>query len=88
MNTAEILKAVPGLTPRQLDHWMSKGYLKAKPGGPPGSRRPRELPPKEIRVAEIMTRLVHGGVTPATAARLARRHEKGLPLHLGGFELV
>lgn len=63
---------IHGATQRQIDFWVRQGYL--LPGQqPPGSGVAREWPEVEIRVAQLMARLVFGGFTPADASVLARQ---------------
>lgn len=58
---------------RQLDHWTSRGYLKARRGlSNPGHGIRRQYTKREAEVAEHMARLVHDGVAPDRAARAAR----------------
>jgi DNA-binding transcriptional MerR regulator len=58
-----------GITYRQLDHWVTQGYLFA--GGRTGSGNPREWPLAEIEVARRMVRLVRAGLRPDVAAEVA-----------------
>jgi hypothetical protein len=62
--------SVSGLSYRQLDHAVRKGYL--RPQGGEGTGYPRTWPAAEVEVARIYGRLVLAGVTPAAAARVAR----------------
>lgn len=78
-----------GATYRQIDHWTTLGYLRASRGtSNPGSGNPRTYTPREIEVAEAMTALVHQGVDPKVAARLARRLVSKGYARLGKFTLV
>lgn len=59
------------VTPRQVDHWVRKGYL--RPAEPlPGSGNARDWSAEEVRVAERMARLVGAGVALKVAADVAR----------------
>lgn len=61
-----------GVTYRNLDYWCRMGWL--HPINPdPGSGTRRLFPPGEYRVAVLMVRYVAAGVSPAAAARAARR---------------
>lgn len=56
-------------TYRQVTHWVSKGWLQPATRG---TGHPYEWPADELRIRALMGRLVDAGVTPASAARLAR----------------
>lgn len=71
MNTPEVLAAVPGLTYRQLDHWLNRGFIRARDPHP-GSGVARSLTPGEVKVLQTMYLLVQAGFAPDRAARLAR----------------
>lgn len=60
-----------GITYRQADHWCRRGWVVAARSRS-GSGRPRLLEAAEVVVLRTMARLVHAGLTPETAARLAR----------------
>lgn len=71
MTSAQLLAYVPGMTYRQLDHWVSRGYL--KPDNPhPGNGVARSFRAVEARIAAEMFRLVRSGTLPAVAAVVAR----------------
>jgi hypothetical protein len=60
-----------GITYRNLDHWVRRGWLHPEHvGRGPGSRR--HWPTHEQQVAALMARCVNIGMTPALAARVAR----------------
>ena len=59
-----------GITYRQLDHWVRRGYLKPD-NLDGGSGHLRTFPIRELSVAWMMAKLTAAGVTP-TAARAAR----------------
>jgi len=60
-----------GITYRQLDYWVRKGWL--LPGvGAPGHGYPRDWPASEIAVARAMIRLIQAGIALETAAAIAR----------------
>lgn len=62
------------ITYRQLDFWVSNGYLRPRRQAThPGSGNTRTFTPHEAEVAEVMGELVALGVAAAPAARLARR---------------
>lgn len=60
-----------GITYRQADHWVRRGFIRTTPPNP-GSGRPRRIAESEIAALTTMARLVHAGLTPEIAARLAR----------------
>lgn len=62
------------ITPRQLDHWCRKGYIRAEA---PGSGNKRLLNFRERAVAEWMGKLVKAGFTVPKAAELARQASAG-----------
>lgn len=88
MTISQILATMPGLTYRQLDHWLSRGYVRRAPSSKAGSGNERYLTPREARILHVMFELVKDGVNPEQAAKMARRYESGRPLFLGGFELT
>jgi DNA-binding transcriptional MerR regulator len=66
------LPPIPGATYRQIGYWAKQGYLRPdKPRGE-GSGNPRAWPAEEIRVAQLMARLVDAGLPPELAHRIAR----------------
>lgn len=68
-----------GITYRQLDHWSRMGYLQPSRqdhGKSRSSGSSRVWTPEELRIARLMGRLVHAGLTPQAAAKAAR---SGLP---------
>lgn len=63
---------IRGVTYRQLDHWVRRGYL--RPDQPaPGSGNAREWSGDELRVAQLMACLKGAGFAPAAAADYARQ---------------
>jgi hypothetical protein len=70
-----------GVSYRQLDTWISKGYLKAIGGE--GTGYSRDLPEPEVRVAREMGKLVRAGMAPPTAERVARELDATAMAHLG-----
>lgn len=69
-NAADVPAAI-GVTYRQLDYWVRKGYLEPE-NVECGSGHQRLFPPDEFAVALTMAHLVRGGFTVDQAARLAR----------------
>lgn len=65
---------VAGISYRQLDHWIRKGYIR---GGNPGSGNQREIAEDEMGVLRHMSTLVHCGFVPERAARMAREIVEG-----------
>jgi len=69
---------IVGVTYRQLDWWVSKGYL--RPLNPsPGQGVAREFPEDEIQVARTMGRLVAAGIPPHIAVKVARGNAEIAP---------
>lgn len=62
MNSDQLLARCPGLTYRRLDLWVRSGHL--QPEGGIGSGHSRTFPPNEVRVAQIMTKLVAVSMSP------------------------
>jgi hypothetical protein len=60
-----------GATARQLDHWTTRGYLRAREANP-GSGHDREWLAGEDDVAARMLRLTVAGLRLDVAAELAR----------------
>lgn len=58
-----------GITYRQLDHWIRKGYVN---GSLPGQGNPRRIPEPEADIVRDMAALVRAGFRPEVAARIAR----------------
>ena len=67
---AAAIAQIAGISYRQLDFWVRRGYLRPVHVG--GSGTYRQWPDEEVRVAKEMARLVVAGVSPALAARVAR----------------
>ena len=88
MIVSEILASITGLTYRQLDHWITKGYLRTVEGTRRGYGFQRALSPREVRVLRVMHELVQDGVNPEQAVKMARRHVNRRPVFLGGFQLT
>lgn len=74
-----------GLTPRQLDYWTEQGLIRPITRG---HGIPRQWPPAELAVADLMRRLVAAGFTAHGAATAARAHLDGRPLVTLGPGLV
>ena len=60
-----------GISYRQLDYWVRRGYLKPEYLAP-GSGAKRRWTAEERRVAQTMARLVAAGFTPEAAHPIAR----------------
>lgn len=60
-----------GVTYRQLDHWVRRGFLRPA-RALPGSGVTRLWSSAELKVARRMALLVDAGLTPETAERAAR----------------
>ena len=78
---------VEGVTYRQLDHWVAKGYLHPDPRDHAVSGVTRTWPDGEVRVASVMGRLVAAGLSPELAHRVARMTEGGGEIAPGVFVL-
>ena len=61
---------IEGISYRQLDFWVRRGYLHPVHAG--GSGTYRHWPDEEVRVAKEMARLVAVGIPPSLAVRIAR----------------
>lgn len=63
-----------GVTYRQIDHWVRKGYLQVEPRG---TGRPRDWPADEVSVARLMAWLTQAGMAAYNAAAVARLLVRG-----------
>jgi hypothetical protein len=63
-----------GLSYRQLDYWVSKGFLRPEVrwGDPEGKGHGRIWPPREVEIAARMARLLAAGLPLAWSAEFAR----------------
>lgn len=61
-----------GVTYRQLDYWVRKGYLTPAVVDGSGPGNPRHWTGREHRIVELMLRLMRSGVEVSYAARMAR----------------
>lgn len=67
---SDILCADAGITYRQLDHWINKGWI--SDGGNPGSGVPRDFSnPKAIEKVRLMGRLTRAGFPAKRASDIA-----------------
>lgn len=74
---------------RQLDHWMTRGYLPGRQAERcPGTGRPRHLTPDQIHHLRVMSALVKAGFTPDAASRLTTALRAGYAPRVGGYRLV
>jgi len=81
------LTGYDGPTYRQLDHWVRRGYL--NPGNAnAGTGNYRQWPAGELRIANLMYRLIQAGLTPAAAARVARAGVGGAAELAPGIRIV
>lgn len=71
MRDMEKLTADLGLTYRQLDYWVRKGWLQPE-HAQCGSGTHRQFDGQELVIARRMSRLVGLGFEPSLAARVAR----------------
>lgn len=75
-----------GITYRQLDHWIRRGYIK---GALPGSGVQRDLNGHEVDVLRIMADLVGVvGMKPAAAAPVARTMAEGKGVAIGSYVIT
>lgn len=77
-----------GISYRQADHWCRKGYVRTRCNGHEvsegvwvscsggGSGHFRIIDDDEVDVLRTMARLVHAGIIPEVAARLARNRTR------------
>jgi hypothetical protein len=78
-----------GITYRQLDHWVTRGYLHPRRRAHnPGSGHPRTFTPREGDVAEAMAGLVALGMLPAAAAKIGRRIVTKGEAKVGGLRIT
>jgi DNA-binding transcriptional MerR regulator len=66
LSTAEVAE-LARVTYRQLDHWVSRGYL-AQSHQHPGSGGHRRWSPDEVQRARAFGALLHAGVSPIAIA--------------------
>lgn len=62
-----------GITYRQFDFWVRRGWIKVETPEGEGSGRPRLVQWHEVEVLRLMGALVAAGVEPEVAAGVARR---------------
>jgi hypothetical protein len=62
-----------GVTHRQLNYWVLKGYL-TPDGGVTGTGNQHWFSGTEVRVAYDLAALANAGVKPEIAAKIARRN--------------
>lgn len=88
MSSYEAVLDACGITYRQLDYWVRRGYVHPRDRRKNSSGIPREFSDDELAVAARMGRLIDRGFTPKAAARIARvtpgyvHLGKGVHLHL------
>jgi hypothetical protein len=68
--TAVVAAGLAGITYRQMDHWVRKGWIETNGGGSQGV--PRWLDWQQRQALEAMATLVLAGVQAETAAALVR----------------
>jgi hypothetical protein len=71
LDTAEVCAAAR-ITPRQLNHWVRRGYVTPQDPERSGSGRPFSFSPVEVGVAVRIGMLVAQGYRVAAAAQVAR----------------
>ena len=70
MKTYDDLLAA-GLTPRRVEWWTQKGWIRPDVTHP-GNGRARRWPADEVRIGALMVRMVDAGISPEAAHRVAR----------------
>lgn len=68
--SAEVLARFPSLSYRQLHYWTRLGLVGPTEG--PGSGYLSMYTAEEVAVIGLMTDLIHAGMTPRPAAKMAR----------------
>ena len=88
VTTAAAVAATVGVTARQIEYWTRQGWL--VPENPaPGSGATMIYPASQVHHAAVMSALVHSGVTPGAAHRLADRVAACVSVPLGaGLALI
>lgn len=75
-----------GVTYRQLDHWIHRGYINAEGGY--GTGYPREIADTEVEVLKYMALLVRHGLAPQQASQVARQLQQAGRARLGLFVIT
>lgn len=70
--TAKALEGCHGISYRQINHWISRGYLRTREGRTVGSGNVFSFTDAEVQVFDRMARLVLIGIRPSMASRVAR----------------
>jgi len=70
MGTRELATRA-GVTPRQIDHWASVGWIKEQPRKK-GTGNKRAFNPTEVRITQLIGLMVKAGIAPSAAAHAAR----------------
>lgn len=76
-----------GITYRQFDYWVRRGFLNVQREPGAGSGVPRLVHWREVQVARLMGELTAVGVEPEVAAAAARQLQEGGAARLGPFEV-
>jgi hypothetical protein len=74
LTTVDVAQLV-GVTFRQLDYWLRRGWVPA-PNPTPGSGNQRVWTRELVRCAAVMAALVRAGLTPDAASELARTDQR------------
>jgi DNA-binding transcriptional MerR regulator len=85
MNTDDAIKR-SGISYRQLDFWITKGYLKVSDPNP-GSGYQRQLSPAQFAILVRMAELVRMGVRPELAAKYARKLRSNGKVTIGSLTI-
>lgn len=67
----DLVRAIPGLTYRRLDHWIRSGYIPDHDYLEAGSGHPRTFGPHQVLVLRHMAALVNEGIKVEAAATAA-----------------
>lgn len=86
--SSQELVALTGLTYRQLDYWVSTGYLTPVGDSNPGTGRSRRFNLEEVDTARMMVRLLGAGLSPSKAAEAAPELINNGVAHLGDFDIT
>lgn len=78
---------VARITYRQLDHWTTHSMIRCRVANP-GTGNRRRYTEREVRILTLMASLVHEGVDPTTAAKVARRLVTKGTARLGRFTIT
>lgn len=87
MTTTNEAAKLAGVSYRQLDYWITCGYIRLNDPNP-GSGQPRRLPASQLAILLRMAELVRAGMNAEPAARLARRLRREGEIRVGRFTIT